>query len=99
MTPTCPQCDSPMRPRRGSKGPFLGCVRYPDCRGTRPTPDGAPDPNRPAAARSEAPGQAGDLITDLRRAAGYIGAAVDVLRRRQPEIEALMEDRRDGVTF
>ena len=89
-TVACPTCEAPMRPRRGTKGPFLGCSRYPDCRGTRPMPDEEPDVQTVSAGRSEVPGPAGDLITDLRRAAGYLGAAVDVLRRRQPELEALI---------
>lgn len=29
----CPKCDSPMKLRFGRFGPFLGCTRYPDCRG------------------------------------------------------------------
>ncbi len=32
---SCPRCSSPMRRREGRRGPFLGCSRYPDCRGTR----------------------------------------------------------------
>jgi ssDNA-binding Zn-finger/Zn-ribbon topoisomerase 1 len=34
----CPRCGSPMVPRtQGATGePFLGCSRYPSCRGTRP---------------------------------------------------------------
>jgi DNA topoisomerase-1 len=33
---TCPQCGSPMKVRRGRTGPFLGCSKYPKCRGTMP---------------------------------------------------------------
>lgn len=29
----CPQCGGPMKLRHGRFGPFLGCVRYPECRG------------------------------------------------------------------
>jgi DNA topoisomerase I len=29
----CPKCSSPMKLRFGRFGPFLGCTRYPDCRG------------------------------------------------------------------
>jgi ssDNA-binding Zn-finger/Zn-ribbon topoisomerase 1 len=97
--PPCPQCEAPMRARRGSKGAFLGCTRYPECRGSRPMPADAPDSPSEAPARPEAPGVGGDLITDLRRAAGYIGAAVDVLRRRQPELEALLAPRNEPVPF
>lgn len=31
----CPKCGAPMIQRNGSRGPFLGCTRYPECRGTR----------------------------------------------------------------
>ena len=34
--PTCPICSGPMKLRTGKHGEFWGCVRYPDCRGTRP---------------------------------------------------------------
>lgn len=30
---TCPNCDSPMTLRHGKFGPFLGCSKYPDCKG------------------------------------------------------------------
>ena len=36
----CPQCDSPMVLRQGRGGPFIGCVRYPECRGTLPLSTG-----------------------------------------------------------
>jgi DNA topoisomerase I len=29
----CPKCDSPMKMRFGKFGAFLGCTRYPECRG------------------------------------------------------------------
>ena len=32
---TCPQCDAPMKLRPGRGGYFLGCSKYPKCRGTR----------------------------------------------------------------
>lgn len=37
--PTCPRCGSPMvaRRKRSSGEPFLGCSRFPECRGTRPS--------------------------------------------------------------
>lgn len=35
-TPSCPQCDSPMRQRTGKRGAFWSCLRYPDCKGIRP---------------------------------------------------------------
>ncbi|MBC6441316.1 MAG: NERD domain-containing protein [Rhodospirillales bacterium] len=36
----CPRCGSPMvmRTNRSTGDPFLGCERYPICRGTRPAP-------------------------------------------------------------
>ena len=42
----CPQCGSPMRLRTAGRGPnagnqFLGCSRFPDCRGRRPVVSGA----------------------------------------------------------
>lgn len=33
--PACPDCGKPMRKRSSKKGPFWGCSRYPECRGTR----------------------------------------------------------------
>lgn len=30
---SCPQCSSPMTLRHGRFGPFLGCSRYPECKG------------------------------------------------------------------
>ncbi|HSX26401.1 MAG TPA: type I DNA topoisomerase [Chlamydiales bacterium] len=32
-TQPCPKCKSPMTLRHGRFGPFLGCSRYPDCKG------------------------------------------------------------------
>lgn len=29
----CPKCNSPMKMRFGKFGPFLGCTKYPECRG------------------------------------------------------------------
>lgn len=34
----CPQCNSPMVQRDGSRGKFLGCSNFPRCRGTREIP-------------------------------------------------------------
>jgi len=34
-TPLCPECASPMRKRKGSRGLFWGCSSYPQCYGTR----------------------------------------------------------------
>lgn len=40
----CPECDNPMVVRQSRTGPFLGCSRYPDCRGTLPLSTGVPCP-------------------------------------------------------
>ncbi len=36
----CPECESPMNLKQGPTGPFLGCSRYPECKGTRPLTTG-----------------------------------------------------------
>lgn len=41
----CPHCHAAMVPRYGRFGAFLGCSRFPECRGTRETPLG--DRRRP----------------------------------------------------
>ncbi|MCD6362302.1 MAG: type I DNA topoisomerase [Armatimonadetes bacterium] len=33
---TCDECGAPMKIRTGKRGRFLGCSRYPQCRGTKP---------------------------------------------------------------
>jgi DNA topoisomerase-1 len=35
VTDLCPECNSPMKLRQGRKGWFLGCSKYPKCRGVR----------------------------------------------------------------
>lgn len=42
LDPYCPRCDSRMVLRQNGqdKSYFLGCSRYPDCRGTQSLPDG-----------------------------------------------------------
>jgi len=35
---TCDECDAPMVVKRGRRGFFLGCTRYPECKGTAPLP-------------------------------------------------------------
>jgi DNA topoisomerase I len=42
----CPKCGAPMVQRTSARGPFLGCSRYPECRGTRNI---EPAENTPAA--------------------------------------------------
>ena len=34
--PFCPVCRSGMRQRKGRTGSFWSCIRYPDCKGTKP---------------------------------------------------------------
>ncbi len=36
VPPRCPRCGGEMQLRRGSYGPFWGCINYPACTGTRP---------------------------------------------------------------
>jgi|LSQX01.1.fsa_nt_gb DNA topoisomerase-1 len=36
---TCDKCGAPMAIRSGSRGKFLGCTAYPECKGTRPISD------------------------------------------------------------
>src|SRR5262249_34676871 len=41
ITEACPQCGSPLRLQKANPDVgryFLGCTRYPDCRGTKPAP-------------------------------------------------------------
>ncbi|HHQ49569.1 MAG TPA: type I DNA topoisomerase [Acidobacteria bacterium] len=33
--PSCPKCGAPMVQRRSRRGPFWGCSKYPECKGTR----------------------------------------------------------------
>src|SRR6516164_6239231 len=35
VTETCPECGAPMKLRPGRRGFFLGCSKYPKCKGTR----------------------------------------------------------------
>ena len=39
--PACPRCGSPMVKRKGPRGEFWGCSKYPACKGTRPIPPSA----------------------------------------------------------
>jgi len=91
-----------MRLIDGSRGRFYGCSRYREgCRGTRPfeaqvaiaTPQAAPPTPRgavrpPPAAVPTGPGD--DLITELRRATGHLGAAIDLLQRLKPRLDVLL---------
>jgi DNA topoisomerase-1 len=38
VSETCPECDSPMKVRVARGKPFLGCSKYPKCKGTREAP-------------------------------------------------------------
>ncbi len=48
----CPKCDSPMKMRFGKFGPFLGCTKYPECRGivNIPKKDEMPSKDMPTCA-------------------------------------------------
>jgi DNA topoisomerase-1 len=35
---TCPDCGAPMKLRQSRRGPFLGCSKYPKCKGTKEAP-------------------------------------------------------------
>ena len=35
---TCPECGAPMKLRGSRRGYFLGCSKYPKCKGTREAP-------------------------------------------------------------
>ncbi|MFL5339268.1 MAG: type I DNA topoisomerase [Gemmataceae bacterium] len=35
ITETCPECGAPMKLRNSARGSFLGCSKYPKCKGTR----------------------------------------------------------------
>ncbi|MFO0846732.1 MAG: type I DNA topoisomerase, partial [Gemmataceae bacterium] len=35
---TCPECGGPMKARQGRRGWFLGCAKYPKCKGVREAP-------------------------------------------------------------
>ena len=82
--------------RQGSRGPFLGCNDYPRCRGSRSLGNAGaaagPRPS-PSVPKVETATPSGAFISDLRRAAGHLGAAVDLLRRRGPELDKLLATR------
>ncbi len=35
VSDTCPECGAPMKVRTSRRGPFLGCSKYPKCKGTK----------------------------------------------------------------
>lgn len=45
--PRCPQCNAPVRERRGKRGAFYSCTRYPQCRGILPISSGPGRPTKP----------------------------------------------------
>jgi DNA topoisomerase-1 len=55
----CHECGAPMLIRMGRSGEFLGCSRFPKCRGTRPMPTGV-----------KCPKDAGDIIQRRSKARG-----------------------------
>lgn len=56
----CPNCQSPMKLRHGRFGAFLGCTRYPDCKGIINIPKKGeaviPQENMPACPAIDCPG-------------------------------------------
>jgi len=54
----CDECGSPMALRRSKKGLFLGCSRYPDCKGTRPLASKEMPPAVPTQERCDKCGEA-----------------------------------------
>lgn len=50
----CPKCGGPMGLKQGRRGGFLGCLKYPKCRGTSPLPEDMKDAVPAAAARPSA---------------------------------------------
>ena len=52
VSETCPECGGPMKLRPGRRGPFLGCAKYPKCKGTREAP---PEVLEQVAAAAAAP--------------------------------------------
>jgi len=44
---SCPQCQKPLRRRKGAKGAFWGCTGYPDCGYTAPDNRGKPGKPKP----------------------------------------------------
>jgi ssDNA-binding Zn-finger/Zn-ribbon topoisomerase 1 len=83
--PSCPLCGDNIVEKHGNRGPFLSCVRYPACKGSRDLP-GLP---RPFGIRAGVPslGSQG-AVTAVVVIAGMIGFAVLVvllLIRARPE--------------
>lgn len=84
-SPSCPRCDGRMQKKYGAKGRFWGCVRYPDCTGTREFGE---------AATADSPGTAEDLaenypvrldsvqlsevLTELRSISQAVAASTDL---------------------
>lgn len=62
VTETCNKCNAPMTLRRGRRGPFLSCTKYPACDGTKEL---SPElRERLAAARAEAARRAPPVPVD-----------------------------------
>ncbi len=51
--PACPKCGAPMTVKQSRRGAFLGCSKYPDCRGTSPMPKDALPDAQPTVERCE----------------------------------------------
>jgi ssDNA-binding Zn-finger/Zn-ribbon topoisomerase 1 len=80
VLPPCPRCNAAMKVRQGAKGEFLGCTKYPECRGTRevegpvqtprPAPLPAPTPEKPQPVRRPVPAPAPQPTPQPARQAG-----------------------------
>ena len=46
-TPICPECGAPLVERRGRRGKFFGCSKYPDCKFTRNVDGSVSQPKAP----------------------------------------------------
>jgi hypothetical protein len=79
----CPRCSSPMvrRVQRATGEPFLGCSRYPDCRGTRPLPEIPPSIS--PASRSKRQNRRRFRLSDGRRYARNVPDVVELLVARR----------------
>ncbi len=108
----CPKCGGALRVRHGSRGAFVGCSTWPACTYTKSTAAPAPTPTAVASPpvvdvaiatstppKTELPiGTASVAIADLRAAAGYLGKAVELIKKHHAELDALV-DQRDEISF
>ncbi len=75
---SCPKCDGPMSVRSGSRGKFLGCLGYPNCKGTRPISDAIAagwEPPAPEALDEECPDCGKGLVLREGRKGKFVGCS------------------------